>query len=143
MLGSRLIIAFAIQICFCSAACANQQSVSTDLIRAAQEGDSAIAGSGGARRANSDAAADIAGQIATGREIAIRDCFACHAIDAGSVSPNPDAPPLNGALSRFKEDALANHLIEAIRIGHGAMPLFDLDVIAADALIAYLRSIGS
>jgi cytochrome c len=83
------------------------------------------------------------GQIAAGRQIAVRDCSSCHALDADSTSPRPSAPPLKKALWRYNEDALATHLIEAIRVGHGDMPVFDFSVIGADALIAYLRSIRS
>jgi mono/diheme cytochrome c family protein len=81
------------------------------------------------------------GQIAAGREIAVRECSACHALDADSTSPRPAAPPLKAVLWRYDEDALATHLIEGIRVGHADMPLFDFNVIGADALIAYLRSI--
>jgi mono/diheme cytochrome c family protein len=81
------------------------------------------------------------GQIAEGRGIAVRECSACHAIDGGSTSPRREAPPLKTVLWRYDEEALATHLIEAIRVGHSGMPLFDFNVIGADALIAYLRSI--
>ena len=83
------------------------------------------------------------GQVAEGREIAVRECSACHALDAGSTSPRPAAPPLKTVLWRYDEDALATHLIEGIRVGHADMPLFDFNVIGADALLAYLRSIRS
>ena len=84
-----------------------------------------------------------AGQITAGRQLAVRNCSACHALDANSNSPNSEAPPLKSALWRFNEDTLATHLIEAIRVGHDDMPIFDFDVIGADALIAYLKSIRS
>lgn len=82
-------------------------------------------------------------QVKAGRQIAVRDCSGCHALDSGSTSPNPEAPPLKTVLSFYDESALTSHLIEAIRIGHGEMPLFDLSVVGADTLIAYLRSIRS
>jgi len=44
-------------------------------------------------------------------------------------------------LARYDKDALANDLIEGIKLGHQDMPQFDFNVIAADALIAYLRSV--
>jgi mono/diheme cytochrome c family protein len=84
-----------------------------------------------------------AAQIAEGREVAVRECSSCHALDADSISPNAEAPPLKTVLLQYDEDALATHLIEAVRVGHGDMPLFDFNVIGADALIAYLRSIRS
>ena len=80
-------------------------------------------------------------QIQYGREIAVAQCSSCHALDNNVKSPNRDAPPLRSALWRFEQDGLANYFIEALRVGHGDMPLFDFTPIGADALIAYLKSI--
>ncbi len=79
--------------------------------------------------------------VAQGREIAERDCAGCHALDAGEESPHVDAPPMTDLLARYDADALAEDLIEGIKLGHEDMPQFDFDVIAADALIAYLGSV--
>jgi cytochrome c553 len=76
-----------------------------------------------------------------GRKIAKEQCASCHAIDRQTVSPNPDAPPLNTLLSRYDKDRLADDLIAGNRVGHDGMPAFDFNVIAADSLIAYLESI--
>ena len=84
---------------------------------------------------------DAAGQIAEGRAIAQRECASCHALDRSTVSPRADAPPMRDLLARYDKDALANDLIEGIKLGHQDMPQFDFNVIAADALIAYLRSV--
>ena len=92
--------------------------------------------------AGSGAAADP-GQIADGRGIAESQCAACHAIDARSNSPNPVAPPLRDVLAVNDPEALAYRFIDAMRVGHDEMPLFDFDVRAADALIAYIESISS
>lgn len=85
-------------------------------------------------------AADAA-QASVGRDIVVRQCASCHAIDQQTVSPNAEAPAMKTLLSRYNQDALANDLIEGIRLGHDDMPLFDFNVIGADALIAYLRSL--
>jgi hypothetical protein len=55
------------------------------------------------------------------------------------MSPQPEAPAFRGLLGRYDPDMLANHLIEGVRVGHDGMPRMDLDVLSADALIAYLK----
>jgi cytochrome c len=78
---------------------------------------------------------------ADGRRIAVRECSSCHAIDDQRVSPRPEAPPMLAVLWGYDPDMLAEDLIEGIRVGHDDMPHFDFDVRAADALVAYLKSI--
>jgi mono/diheme cytochrome c family protein len=80
-------------------------------------------------------------QIEYGREIAASQCSSCHALDNEVESPNPGAPPLRNALWRFEAEPLAIYFIEALRVGHGDMPVFDFTPVGADALIAYLKSI--
>jgi len=82
-------------------------------------------------------------QIASGKGIAERDCAGCHALDRDARSPRADAPPMRDLLARYDEDALANDLINGIKLGHQDMPRFDFNVIGADDLIAYLRSLRS
>jgi mono/diheme cytochrome c family protein len=82
-------------------------------------------------------------QIAAGKIIAQRECASCHAIDAYTSSKNPSAPPLREVLAVNDSEFLAYRFIEAMRIGHDEMPLFDFDVRSADALIAYIKSISS
>jgi mono/diheme cytochrome c family protein len=84
---------------------------------------------------------ELQGQIADGRAVAERECATCHALDQSTASPRADAPPMRDLLARYEKDALANDLIEGIKLGHQDMPQFDFNVIAADALIAYLKSI--
>ena len=129
----------------CTVSCTGQQAPRAEVIGTPEEpaaASSTVAvearASGGIKNLQLDP-----GQIAEGRQIAIRTCSSCHALDDGSINPKPEAPPLKFVLARYDEDALATHLIEAIRVGHGDMPIFDFNVIGADALIAYLRSIRS
>jgi mono/diheme cytochrome c family protein len=84
---------------------------------------------------------ELQGQIADGRAVAQRECATCHALDQSTASPRADAPPMRDLLARYDKDVLANDLIEGIKLGHPDMPQFDFNVIAADALVAYLRSI--
>lgn len=82
------------------------------------------------------------GQVAAGRAIAERECASCHAIDRTSASPNKAAPPLRDVLALYDDsEQLAYRFIDAVRVGHDEMPLFDFDVRATDALIAYIQSV--
>ena len=81
-------------------------------------------------------------QIDIGRQVAQRECASCHSIDAASVSPNLSAPPLREVLAMNDPEFLAYRFIDAMRVGHDEMPLFDFDVRYADALIAYIKSIS-
>lgn len=81
-------------------------------------------------------------QAADGQRIAQRECASCHSVDRTSVSPNPSAPPLREVLAMNDPDFLAYRFIDAMRVGHDEMPLFDFDVRSADALIAYIKSIS-
>lgn len=86
--------------------------------------------------------ADEAILIAEGRAVAVAHCSSCHALDGVAESPNPAAPRMAELLGRYAPDMLANDLIEGVRVGHDEMPEFDFPVTAADALIAYLKSIS-
>lgn len=79
--------------------------------------------------------------VSTGRDVAVLRCSQCHALDGISHSPNPAAPPMAKLLERYDADMLASDFIEGIRVGHDEMPDFDLQVIEADALVAYLKSL--
>lgn len=81
--------------------------------------------------------------VISGRQVALGQCASCHAIDLDTTSPNPEAPPFRGLLARYDPDMLANHLIEGVRVGHDGMPVLDLDVRSADALVAYMKRLDS
>ncbi len=81
-------------------------------------------------------------QVEAGRQIAERECAQCHAIDRTTKSPNAAAPPLRNVLAVNDADSLAYRFIESMRVGHDEMPLFDFNVQAADALIAYIATIS-
>lgn len=115
-----------------SSACAS--AAMPDASSAFLESESEETGWAGTRDA-----ADAA-QINDGRLIAERECAACHAIDSRSKSPNRAAPPLRDVLAVNDPDNVAYRFIDALQVGHDEMPLFDFDVRAADALIAYLES---
>ena len=79
--------------------------------------------------------------VAHGRDIAVKNCSTCHAVDDERTSPNPAAPPLLSILMRYDSERLAEDFVEGTRVGHDEMPHFDFTVREADALIAYLKAI--
>jgi mono/diheme cytochrome c family protein len=79
---------------------------------------------------------------ADGRDIAMSECSSCHAVLETGASPNPDAPPFRTVLSRYNADVLEEELIAGVQVAH-EMPDFHFNPQAADALIAYLRTIQS
>jgi mono/diheme cytochrome c family protein len=81
-------------------------------------------------------------EVEAGHRIALANCSSCHAIDAYSSSPNAGAPPLRDVFALNDPDLLAYRLIDGIRMGHDSMPLFDFDIGSADALIAYIGTLG-
>lgn len=81
--------------------------------------------------------------VAGGREVAMNHCARCHSVDPGLTSPNADAPSFVGLLARYDAEMLANHLIEGVRLGHDAMPVIDLDVRSADALVAFMKDLDA
>ena len=80
--------------------------------------------------------------VIRGRQVAERECSACHAIDRTSRSPKAGAPPLREVLVLYEADNLAYRFIEGMRVGHDDMPLFDFDVRTADILVAYIGTIS-
>lgn len=85
--------------------------------------------------------ADEAAMVAEGRQIAETNCGACHATGPTGESSREDAPPLRDLLQRYDSDALAEDLIDGVKVGHEDMPNFDFTVAAADALVAYLKAL--
>ena len=85
--------------------------------------------------------ADTESASAQGRQIAVSNCSACHAIDNDMASPNPNAPPLLSILMRYDSERLAEDFVEGVRVGHDEMPHFTFTVREADALVAYLKDI--
>jgi len=79
--------------------------------------------------------------VREGRQIAMADCGACHALGAKGPSPSAQAPPFRDISLRYDPDNLAEALAEGISVGHPAMPerAYPADKIAA--LLAYLRSL--
>lgn len=76
-----------------------------------------------------------------GREILVKNCARCHAVDAEGGSPLPKAPPFRELMTRYDPSSLEEALAEGIVTGHNEMPefIFKLEEIAA--IVAYLSTL--
>jgi mono/diheme cytochrome c family protein len=80
--------------------------------------------------------------IERGHGFAQENCARCHAIDPVGDSPLPKAPPFRTLHQRYPLEDLAESLAEGIKIGHPAMPNFELGQDQINNLIAYLKSLN-
>lgn len=75
-----------------------------------------------------------------GGQLARVHCVECHSVDGELRSGRP--PPLNKLLSRHTSEEMADYLFAGLPMGHGNMPVFEFNSVAADSLVAYLESIA-
>lgn len=76
-----------------------------------------------------------------GRQIAQRQCLACHRLEGPST---PDAPPTLTEVARRYHDARIDWELETIsQVGHYRMPRKTLTSEEISALAAYIRSLDS
>lgn len=76
-----------------------------------------------------------------GKAIADANCSGCHAVDATSESPHPDAPAFRSLSEKYPVADLSEALAEGIMVGHPDMPEFTFDPQDADALIAFIETL--
>jgi tetratricopeptide (TPR) repeat protein len=87
-------------------------------------------------------AADMAQMaIHEGRVIVRVLCSGCHAVDAKSASPNPQAPPFRTLASRYPLLALREPLSRGIAAPHSTMPRFKISDADIDRVVAYINSL--
>lgn len=75
-----------------------------------------------------------------GEKIAQERCMSCHPRQRPKGYAGP--PPLNRLLAHTTPDQLTDGLIAGLPVGHDGMTLFDFNVTAADALVAYLEALA-
>lgn len=81
-----------------------------------------------------------AAQVSEGRQIARRDCGACHATGRFDRSRDRQAPAFRTLGDKYDVGGLAEALAEGISVGHPKMPERAYPPEQIDQLIAYLRS---
>jgi mono/diheme cytochrome c family protein len=77
-----------------------------------------------------------------GRQIAVRDCAGCHAIDTGSDSERLVAPPFREIRTRYSYISLSREFIAIGQFGHHQMPPTQISRSDSSDLIAFIKSLG-
>lgn len=75
-----------------------------------------------------------------GEQLAREHCVDCHAVEGDLRSGKP--PPLNKLLSRRRSEELVDYLFAGLPVGHGNMPVFEFNSVAANSLVAYLEGLA-
>jgi mono/diheme cytochrome c family protein len=81
--------------------------------------------------------------VRRGKAIVATKCAACHAIGITGASRHPKAPAFRSLSARYPIEHLAEALAEGIATGHPDMPEFTFPPSDVEALIAYMKSLGS
>ena len=88
------------------------------------------------------ATAHAASELAVrGSAIAAEKCGRCHAVGVADDSPHKITPPLRSLGADYPIPMLVEALKTGVVGGHDEMPMFDLGVDGATALVAYIDSL--
>lgn len=79
--------------------------------------------------------------VAFGHDIAVARCGRCHAVEASDPSPHR-TPPFREFAADFPLAMLSEAVKTGIVGGHDEMPMFDLGMSDARALVAYIDSLS-
>ena len=90
--------------------------------------------------AGSPTSSDLASN--RGRQIAVRDCAGCHAIDRSSESPRFSAPSFPDIRTRHNRFSLAREFVAIGQMGHYQMPPTQISLGDSNDLITYIESLG-
>ena len=81
-------------------------------------------------------------EVERGRLVAEGRCGKCHAIGPTGASPQRIVPPFRALAERFPIDMLIDTLQTGTVSGHDEMPMFELGLDDARALIAFIDSLS-
>lgn len=79
--------------------------------------------------------------VELGHDIAVARCARCHAVEANDPSPHR-TPPLRELHVDYPLAMLSEALKTGVVGGHDEMPMFDLGLKDAQALVAYIDSLS-
>ena len=77
-----------------------------------------------------------------GFAIAAEKCSPCHAVGVADESPHKITPPLRILAADYPIPMLVEALKTGVVSGHDEMPMFDLGIDGAKALLAYIDSLN-
>lgn len=79
--------------------------------------------------------------VELGHDIAVARCARCHAVETNDPSPHR-TPPFRELFADYPLDMLTEALKTGVVSGHDEMPMFDLGLKDAQALVAYIDSLS-
>jgi len=79
--------------------------------------------------------------IAHGKRLVTQNCSPCHAIGFDDASPHREAPPFRDLSMFYPIEALEEAFAEGIESGHPDMPVFEVDILDLQDILAYIESI--
>ena len=88
-------------------------------------------------------AADEAKLIAEGKRLAEINCTRCHNIEAEGESPLTDSPPFREVAKNYEESELIDGFMDGLAVRHPLMPDWEVTQPQAEALAAFVMSLGT
>ena len=88
-------------------------------------------------------AADQAKMITEGKRLAEINCTKCHNIAAEGESPLTDSPPFREIAKNYDPDELVDGFMDGLAVRHPLMPDWDVTQEQAEALAAFVMSLGT
>lgn len=88
-------------------------------------------------------AQDNAAQIAEGKRLAEINCARCHNLASEGESPLTDAPPFRIIAGNYDREELVDGFMEGLAVRHPLMPDWDVTEPQAEALTAFVMSLGA
>lgn len=81
--------------------------------------------------------------IAEGKRLSEVNCARCHNIEAAGESPLTDAPPFREIATNYDRMELIDGFMEGLAVRHPSMPDWDVTEPQAEALTAFVMSLGT
>ena len=88
-------------------------------------------------------AADNAKLIAEGRRLAEINCAKCHNLETTGESPLTDSPPFREIAKNYEPDELVDGFMDGLAVRHPLMPDWEVTQEQAEALAAFVMSLGT
>lgn len=88
-------------------------------------------------------AADSAKMIAEGKRLAGINCTKCHNIDPTGESPLTDSPPFREIAKNYDPEELVDGFMDGLAVRHPLMPDWQVTQEQAEALSAFVMSLGN
>ncbi|PZF76327.1 hypothetical protein DK847_14170 [Aestuariivirga litoralis] len=88
-------------------------------------------------------AADDAKVIAEGKRLSEINCTRCHNIEASGESPLTDSPPFREIARNYDREELVDGFMDGLAVRHPLMPDWEVTQPQAEALAAFVMSLGT